>query len=198
MKNKILLFTSSLTLLITLTLAACSAGREASSEPAPSLPAATMVAAGPTQQTFTDPFAYCAAVGQVDAPDARYSGPQMSDALFKDYLKVAGLDPNGTYPDTFKNMTIWRCMGNKLYACNFGANIPCDSKADTNKVPTQDMRDYCTQSPASSFIPMSVTGHSTIYSWHCVNNNPEILEQIGTVDAAGYESSFWQVVEPVP
>ena len=151
-----------------------------------------------TSTTIADPFAYCAAVGQIDAPDARYTGPQMSDALFKAYLKAAGLDQNRDYPDAFKKMTIWRCMGGKLYACNFGANIPCDSKADTNKIPTQAMNDYCKQSPDSEFIPASVTGHTTIYSWHCDKNAPAILNQLGSVDAAGYQSYFWQVVEPAP
>jgi hypothetical protein len=150
------------------------------------------------KETFSDPYAYCAAVGQIDAPDARYTGPEMTDSLFKDYLKAAGLDPNSDYPETFKKMTIWRCMDKKVYVCNFGANIPCDSKANTDKNPTQAMIDYCQQFPDDPFIPMSVTGHNVIYSWHCAKDNPEILDQIDTVDAAGYQSSFWQVVESNP
>jgi hypothetical protein len=31
--------------------------------------------------TFTDPFAYCAAVGTVDAPDSRYTGPKVPEAV---------------------------------------------------------------------------------------------------------------------
>jgi Tol biopolymer transport system component len=85
-------------------------------------------------------------------------------------------------------------MENKVYACNFGANIPCNSKADTNKTPTQAMNDYCVQNPDSTFIPMSVTGHSTIYSWHCNKTTAELLDQIDTVDAAGYPTSFWTPV----
>ena len=160
----------------------------------------TLIGSAPasTPATFADPFAYCAAIGQIDAPDAHYTGPQMNDALFNAYLKAAGLDQNGAYPDAFKKMTIWRCMGGKLYACNFGANIPCDSKADTNKIPTQAMNDYCKQSHESDFIPASVTGHTTIYSWHCVKDTPAILSQLGSVDAAGYQSSYWQIVEPAP
>jgi hypothetical protein len=148
------------------------------------------------QQTYSDPFAYCAAVGQIDAPDVRYSGPKMSDALFKDYLTAAKLDVNGDYPETFKQMTIWRCMNSKVYACNFGANIPCDSKANTDQTPTQAIMDYCTQNQNSDFIPMSVTGHNVIYNWHCVNGAPSILNQIDTVDAAGYQSSFWVELQP--
>lgn len=171
-----------------LILAACS----------PAAATATTAPAAPTAATFTDPFAYCAAVGQVDKPDARYTGELMSDALFKDYLTSAGLDAGTDYPDTFKKMTVWRCMDGKVYACNFGANIPCDSKANISKDPTQAMSDYCAQNPGSDFIPMSVTGHEVIYSWHCVNAKPEILEQIETVDAAGYQSSFWTQLKPIP
>ena len=57
-----------------------------------------------TSTAIADPFAYCAAIGQIDAPDARYTGPQMNDALFNAYLKAAGLDQNGAYPDAFKKM----------------------------------------------------------------------------------------------
>ncbi|MGE5249994.1 MAG: hypothetical protein ACM3QS_07230 [Bacteroidota bacterium] len=190
MKGRIFAFV--LTLLTLLALPACSASTGTGSTPGISLTGAV------AQDTFSDPFAYCAAVGQVDAPDSRYTGPQMSDILFKDYLKAAGLDPNGDYPEAFKKMTVWRCMGGKLYACNFGANIPCDSKASTDKTPTQTMTDYCRQFPDNDFIPMSVTGHNVIYSWRCVKGVPEILKQIDTVDAAGYQSSFWLWVQPLP
>ncbi len=43
---------------------------------------------------------------------------------------------------------------------------------------------------------MSVTGHNVIYSWHCVKDKPEILDQISAVDDAGYPANFWQLVEP--
>jgi hypothetical protein len=43
---------------------------------------------------------------------------------------------------------------------------------------------------------MAVTGHNVIYSWHCVNDKPEVLQQIDKVDDAGYQKSFWTQVEP--
>jgi len=36
--------------------------------------------AGAGQQTFSDPFAYCTAVGTIDQPDSRYVGPKIPDA----------------------------------------------------------------------------------------------------------------------
>jgi hypothetical protein len=93
-------------------------------------------------------------------------------------------------------MTIWRCMGGKVYACNFGANLPCDSKANTDKTPTQAMADFCKQTPDADFIPMYITGHETIYSWHCVKDQPALLEQISQVDDAGYIANIWYEVNP--
>lgn len=209
MFKKPIRFTPIFIALLAVLLTACSAAASAAS-PAAATPEACAApgsssstsdcatATAPVEPTFTDPFAYCQSVGQIDAPDARYTGPKMSDALFKAYLKAAGLDENAEYPDTFKQMTTWRCMDHKLYACNYGANIPCDSKANTDPTPTQAMIDFCGQYPDEEFIPMSVTGHNVIYSWRCVQGAPEILEQIDTVDAAGYQSSFWQVIESTP
>ena len=134
---------------------------------------------------------------QIDTPDARYTGLAFTDALFADYLKTAGLEATTDNPDAFKQMTIWRCMDAHVYVCNFGANIPCDAKANTDN-PTQAMLEFCQQSPNQDFIPMSVTGHNVIYSWHCVQDKPEILEQIDTVDAAGFGSNFWLQVEIQP
>jgi Tol biopolymer transport system component len=196
MKIKILL-----SCLLLLALTACGGATvSAPTQPAVATSPATVTAAPtavPTPAVFSDPFAYCATVGQIDAPDAHYTGPKMDEALFKDYLAAAKLDVNGDYPDAFKQMTVWRCMANKVYACNFGANIPCDSKANTDKTPTQEMKDFCSQNQSADFIPMAVTGHNVIYSWHCVSGAPEILQQIDTVDAAGYQASFWVALEPV-
>ena len=43
------------------------------------------------QTTYSDPFAYCAAVGTVDTPDNRYTGPKINQAIIDGYKKAAGL-----------------------------------------------------------------------------------------------------------
>src|SRR5215510_4570357 len=35
----------------------------------------------PAATRFTDPFAYCAAVGTIDTPDSRYAGPKVPEAV---------------------------------------------------------------------------------------------------------------------
>ena len=152
----------------------------------------------PTTETFTDPFSYCAAVGTIDAPDVRYTGVQIPDKIINGFKKAAGLEASTEPIDMFKKTTIWRCMDNKVYACNFGANLPCNSKANTDKTPTQAMEDYCAANTGSDFIPASVTGHTTIYSWRCAKSTPELLDQIEKVDAAGYWAQIWYKIEPNP
>ena len=154
------------------------------------------VQAQPTdnQTTYSDPFAYCAAVGTVDTPDNRYTGPQINQDIIDGYKKAAGLMASTEPMDMFMKTTIWRCMNHQVYACNFGANLPCDSKANTDKTPTQAMADYCKANPDADFIPMVVTGHATIFSWHCVKNSPQVLDQIDKADAAGYLTQIWMPI----
>jgi hypothetical protein len=89
-------------------------------------------------------------------------------------------------------------MNNAVFVCNFGANLPCDSKADTNKNPTQAMLDFCKANLDAEGIPMSVAGHATIYSWGCVKDTPKLLDQVSQVDAAGYITNIWYKLPPNP
>jgi hypothetical protein len=154
--------------------------------------------AASSSTTYSDPFTYCAAVGTIDQPDARYRGPKIPDPVIKGYLKAAGLENTTEPADMLQKSTIWRCMDQQVYACNFGANLPCDSKADVNKTPTPGMADYCKQNPGSDFIPMSVTGHATVYSWRCAKDAPQAADQIEKVDAAGYLAGIWYPIQPGP
>jgi hypothetical protein len=151
-----------------------------------------------TAKVYTDPFAYCAAVGTVDSPGSPYVGPKIPDDIITGFKAAAGLEGSSEPPAVLRQTTIWRCMGGKVYACNFGANLPCDSKADTSSEPTAAMTSYCQSNPDASFLPMSVTGHATIYSWHCVGQQAATLAQIDQVDAAGYLKRIWYEVTPSP
>jgi Tol biopolymer transport system component len=156
--------------------------------------------ATPTQapQTYADPFAYCAAVGTIDTPDDQYTGPQISEKIINGYIAAAGLDKNTADLDIMQKTTIWRCMNSEVVVCNFGANLPCSTKANTDKTPTSAMEDYCKENPDAPLIPLSVTGHTTIYSWNCVQDTPELLEQIENVDSAGYLAQIWYPISPNP
>jgi hypothetical protein len=183
-------------ILLALALGACAGQPATPNSPLATAPATLAPTSAPI--TYTDPFAYCTAVGTIDAPDSRYTGDPISLMIIQGYLKAAGVENNGEPLQILKKSTIWRCMNKAVYVCNFGANLPCDSKADTDKNPTQPMQDFCKANPTADFIPMSVTGHTTIYSWGCADNTPKLLKQLDQPDAAGYLSRIWYRLPPNP
>jgi hypothetical protein len=154
-----------------------------------STPAATQ------QSTFADPFAYCAAVGTIDAPDARYTGAKMPEAVARGLMKATNA-PADAPLDVFIRNSFWRCVNGKVYACTVGANLPCESKANTSKTPNEGMTAWCQSNPSADFIPAVDTGHDTIYAWRCTNGTPVIVKQIFTVDARGFISEIWYPVNP--
>lgn len=187
--NKSFRFVWFLLALVPVMLAACSAQAGAVGQTA-------MKPVIPTAVVYTDPFSYCTAVSNIDAPDARYTGAAVPDEVINGFKKAAGLESSTEPLEMLQKTTIWRCMENKVYACNYGANLPCSSKANMDKTPSQAMKDYCQANPDSNSIPMSVTGHETIYSWKCAEVTPEVLTQIESVDSAGYIQQIWYAIEP--
>jgi hypothetical protein len=139
--------------------------------------------------TYADPFAYCAAVGTIDAPDASYTGAQFPVSV------AQGLQTALNAPDTplevLQNGSSWRCMDGEVYACFVGANLPCDAAANTDQTPTQEEIDFCRANPDSDFIPAAVTGRETVYEWRCRDGAPEIVQQLFHPDAQGFLSEFW-------
>ncbi len=166
--------------------------------PAPAVtatPVATSVpAATATLATYADPFAYCAAVGTVDAPGSDYVGPKVPESV------AQGLQQALNAPDTpievLQNGSFWRCMDGSVYACFVGANLPCEAKANTDRTPTQEEIDYCQQNPNSDFIPAVVTGRETVYEWRCLDGAPAIVKQVSQPDAQGFLSDIWYEISP--
>ncbi len=150
----------------------------------------------PTAATFTDAFAYCTAVGTIDAPDARYTGPKMPDAVAQGLKKATGASADAPI-SLFTDNAFWRCAGGKVMACTVGANLPCTEKAVTDKTPTQDEKDFCTANPSADVIPAAVTGSATVYEWRCTSGAPEIVKQVADVDAQGYIAGIWYAI-PAP
>ena len=144
------------------------------------------------QSQYKDPFAYCAAAGTVDAPDARYIGDKVPDALVQAMVrqKIIAADA----PKEIQKNAVWRCAGGKVLVCHFGANLPCQEKANTSKEPTTAMNDFCTQNPNAEVIPANVTGRATVYEWKCKGGKPEVGKQVFKSDAQGYLAEFWQEV----
>lgn len=158
--------------------------------------AASVAACGGAAEpaSYTDPFAYCAAVGTVDTPGAEYTGPAFPENL------ALGLQRALNAPDTplevMQNGSTWRCMDGKVVACFVGANLPCEAKADTGETPTQAEIEFCQANPTSDFIPAAVTGRETVYEWRCRDGVPEIVRQVSEVDAQGFHADIWYEISP--
>ena len=176
------------------TLAPTSVPPSATPTTAPTPPASTQAAV--QSGSYSDPFAYCAAVGTVDTPDVRYTGPRMPDAVAQGLRKASGASADAP-AEMFTTGAYWRCMDGKVYACTVGANLPCDSKANTDKTPTQPEIDFCQANLTSDFIPAAVTGHDTIYEWICKAGQPQAGKQVFQVDKQGYIVEIWYAI-PAP
>jgi hypothetical protein len=83
-----------------------------------------------------------------------------------------------------------RCAGQKLLACYVGANLNC-SKADTRRMLPGAVA-WCRDNPDSATIPMSATGHETIYEWSCKGQRAAAGRTVMTVDAQGYIAENWK------
>ena len=146
------------------------------------------------QLSYSDPFAYCAAVGTVDSPDGRYNGSRMPDSIVQGMIRQGIVSADA--PKDFQRNAVWRCMHNSVWVCHFGANIPCLEKADTSRVPTTAMKDYCKAHPVADNIPAAVTGRATVYEWECKHGKPEVVKQLFKSDPQGYLAEFWYKLSP--
>ncbi len=145
--------------------------------------------------TFTDPFAYCAAVGTIDAPDARYTGEQPPAAVVEGLRQVFNA-PADTPADFYNNGTFWRCADGQVKACFVGANLPCDAKADLSETPNEGTVAFCKENPSAEVVPAAATGRATVFSWSCADGVPVKGEQVAQADAQGFIADFWYVIEP--
>jgi hypothetical protein len=144
--------------------------------------------------TFTDPFAYCAAVGTIDAPDARYIGPHVPEVIARGLQAALGVPPTAPLDPLLTN-SVWRCMQGTVYACTFGANLPCLEQADTRQTPTPAMVRFCQANPNAA-IPAVVTGRRTVYAWHCQHGVATIIQQVTQPDARGFFATIWYAINP--
>jgi hypothetical protein len=149
-----------------------------------------LVDAAQAEERLDDPFAYCAAIGTIDAPDARYAGPPMPEVLTRGLRAALGASEDAP----LRESSVWRCMAGKVYACTVGANLPCQEKADTSRSPTSGMITFCRENPGSEFIPMVVTGRATVYAWRCEHDVPAIARQFTKPDARGYLANVWYAI----
>lgn len=125
--------------------------------------------------SWDDPFAYCAAVGTVDAPDGRYAGPPVPTSI------SAGVRaPATATADRVK----WRCFEGRVLGCKAYAWPVCD------RVPsTAELAAYCTQNPDAPRL-LAPAG-----TWSCVGGQPRLPAGISwSRDARGFETAGWSAI----
>ncbi len=86
--------------------------------------------------------------------------------------------------------TVIRCMNGHLWACNYGANLPC-GKADT-RTTLPGAFDWCRRNPNANFIPAYISGHDTIYRWRCADGAPLAGGPVAQTDARGFLRRYWK------
>ncbi|MGE3960951.1 MAG: hypothetical protein AB7F65_04645 [Dehalococcoidia bacterium] len=146
--------------------------------------------AGSVEGTFSDPWAYCAAVGTVDAPDEHYAGEAVPVAVAEGIRFATGASADAPL-EFFTTGTTWRCMDGEVYACTVGANLPCDARAETSDQPTQEMVEFCRADPQADAIPAVVTGRETVFAWVCEDGAPVADAQVFHPDERGYLAEIW-------
>lgn len=144
--------------------------------------------------TYDDPFAYCAAVGTVDAPDERFAGEELPLVIVEGIR--AAHNAEDVDLEVFQRGTVWRCLDGKVMACNVGANLPCLGKADESQEPSQPMIDFCSENPGVDYIPAVVTGRETVFNWRCDDTKPVIVDQYTEVDSQGFLEFVWHELTP--
>jgi hypothetical protein len=144
--------------------------------------------------SYSDPFAYCAAVGTVDAPDGRHTGEAMPAAVVEALVQQGVVTADA--PPEFQQNAVWRCMDGQVWACHFGANLPCQERADMSQTPTAEMEAFCQTNPSAEVIPAAVTGRATVYEWKCSEGQAVVVKQVFSSDAQGFLSDFWFELKP--
>jgi hypothetical protein len=139
--------------------------------------------------TSESPFRFCAHVGT----DDRLGEPEGAGiAALAPYLPKAMHLPADAV--LAPNEIVWRCMDGKVYACERGANIPCDSKADRSKF-NRGAVNYCSENPNAADVPAYATGHNTVYLWKCVAGQAKRGKTVSATDRRGFRTDFWYRIE---
>lgn len=148
------------------------------------------VAAGPTMScslaSAQDLQVYCARVGDDDRVKP------VPDRLLPNARRMFDL-PTEAEDSYVQATTSARCMKGAVWLCSYGANLVCE-KADVSRDSPGAER-FCRQNPNAIGVPMSATGHATVYDWKCVGKKARITGQIAEVDARGFIAGNWKQLE---
>lgn len=95
--------------------------------------------------------------------------------------------------EQIRRSTYFRCAEGRVLVCTVGANLPCGKANASRRLPAADA--WCAEHPGSEFIPMAVTGHDTIYAWHCRGPAAAVTATRLKVDRRGFIARVWKRVD---
>ena len=130
--------------------------------------------------------AYCAKVGNDDHVQP------IPDALLPNARRMFEV-PADMAASHVKATTSVRCMSGAVWLCNSGANLTCGKADVSRKSPGAD--EFCQQNPDSIGVPMSATGHATVYDWKCVDREARIIGQTVEIDGRGFMAENWKQLQ---
>lgn len=149
--------------------AALSTGADVTTSSTAGAATPTKVAAG---QSYSDPFAYCQALGTIDYVDGRYTGsmvtPEIAQALRMPL-------------DSSRDRVVWRCVGGQVLGCSSFAWPRCGI------VPTaKELVEFCRLFPD---VPRLIAPQGP---WSCVAGKPKLPDDASwPVDARGFAVGAW-------
>jgi hypothetical protein len=92
--------------------------------------------------------------------------------------------------ELIEKTTVYRCIGGRTLLCTTGANLAC-GKANISRDPP-GVAAWCRDHGQADMVPMFVTGHDTIYRWHCSGGRPQIMATVEALDARGFIARNWK------
>ena len=139
-----------------------------------------------TPASAQDIQAYCAKLGNDDRVQP------VPDALLPNAGGMFDV-PADQAASYVQATTSVRCMDGAVWLCNYGANLICEKADVSRNSPGADR--FCKQNPDSIGVPMSATGHATVYDWKCVGRKARIIGQTVKVDGRGFIAENWKQLE---
>lgn len=125
--------------------------------------------------------AYCKQVGTDDHLH------HVPPALVPAFQRAFGLHAP---PQYVERSGFVRCAHGVLLGCGTGANLPC-GPADTRRdIPGADT--WCRENADPEIIPAYVTGHASIYAWHCQGGHAVPVRRIAELDDRGFVARYWK------
>lgn len=135
-----------------------------------------------TPTPHESPRAYCADIGTDDT--LRTPPPSLAPAIRRLFSIRGTLAPKAAY---------YRCAEGSVKVCFVGANLPCGKANSSKNLPA--VARWCETHPDTEAVPLYVTGHDSLYSWHCVGSRAATGASRGPLDARGFFEEYWKTVK---